>query len=80
MLEAPESEADYRLQRNDELLFFKIAETGLADRKALVRPVVERLMRQADELEFPAVVTLKGALEGAGVFPLPSKARVSDLI
>ena len=80
VLEAPESEADYRLQRNDELLFFKIAETGLADRKALVRPVVERLMRQADELEFPAVVTLKGALEGAGVFPLPSEARVSDLI
>lgn len=80
VLEAPESEADYRLQRNDELLFFKIAETGLADRKALVRPVVERLMRQADELEFPAVVSLKGALEGAGLFPLASGARVSDLV
>lgn len=75
----PGSTNDLELAAHDEILVFSLTELG-GLRSALINPVIARLKRQADEQEWPKIVSLAGAVDKDGEFPLVEGQRLSDLL
>lgn len=75
----PGSINDLELAAHDEILVFSLTELG-GLRSELINPVIARLKRQADEQEWPKIVSLAGAVDKAGEFPLVEGQRLSDLL
>ena len=79
-IEKPGSDDDLLLQPHDRVLVFSLAEIAPAERQTMLRPVVRKLIQQAQGDEWPRTVTLKGAIQAAGDFPLAAGQTVSSLL
>ena len=76
ILENPRSEEDLLLVANDEIYIFNRLEAYAN----LLAPVVSRLELQATQSDWPQVVTISGAVAGAGKYPLGGAETVADLL
>ena len=79
-IEKPGSDADLLLQPHDRVLVFSLAEIAGAERKTMLEPVVRKLIQQAQGDEWPRTVTLRGAVQADGDFPLATGQTVSSLL
>ena len=72
----PGSEDDYRLAVNDEVYIFD----QFASRSSLLAPAVSVLELQATQSDWPKVVTIRGAIDNAGKYPLGAAKTIAGLL
>ena len=76
----PGGDADLLLEPYDQVLVFSLTEKPGEDRLTMLKPVVRKLVQQTLGSEWPLTVTLKGAIETTGDYPLAAGQTVSSLL
>lgn len=79
-IEEPGTEADPILMPHDRIMVFSLAEVAGAERQEMLKPVVRKLIQQAQGDDWPRTVTLKGAVQAGGEFPLAAGQTASSLL